>query len=101
MKHRLKLYEPLAPVDEFGSEPTEYELTTVAHAERVKQSGRMSEQVGELFADSTAVFNIRDGHRVATGWRAEQVRGYLYTVVAISHNIDRGMLTLQCERVNE
>ena len=34
-------------------------------------------------------------------WRVQQVGGYLYTVVAIIPNLDRGYLTLQCDRVNE
>ena len=35
------------------------------------------------------------------GWRVRQIGGYVYTVANIIPNLDRGMLTLQCVRVNE
>ena len=70
-------------------------------AERAKQTGRRNEEVGEHFPDYRAEFNIRDAHPVGDNWRVQQLGGYLYTVTNIIPNIDRGMKTLVCERVNE
>ena len=94
LKYRLILLRPTATADEYGAEATEYEQTRIVHAERVKQSGARSEEVGEHFADYRT-------HEVAEHWRVRQVGGHLYTVTSIIPNIDRGMLTLVCERVNE
>ena len=101
LKYRLILLRPTATADEYGAEATEYEQTRIVHAERVKQSGARSEEVGEHFADYRVEFNIRDAHEIAENWRIRQVGGYLYTVTNIIPNIDRGMLTLVCVRVNE
>lgn len=102
MKYRLVLLEPVS-VDTagFGEEtPTYTEFRTVA-AERVKTNGYRSEEVGEHFPDYRAEFNIRDAHPVKENWRVKQLGGYEYTVTNIIHNIDRGMNTLVCERVNK
>lgn len=80
---------------------TTYELQRTVRAQRVKQSGNRSEEVGEHFPDYRAEYNIRDAHQVEENWRVQQLGGYLYTVVAIIPNLDRGMKTLICERVNE
>ena len=101
LKYRLTLLEPVTVTNKFGEETPTYEATRTVHAERVKHSGRGSEEVGEHFADYSVEFNIRDAHPVAEGWRVQQLGGYLYNVVSIQPNIDRGMLTLSCERVNE
>ena len=100
LKYRLILLRPTTTADEYGAEATAYEQTRIVHAERVRQTGARSEEVGEHFADYRTEFNIRDAE-VAENWRVRQVGGYLYTVVSIIPNIDRGMLTLVCERVNE
>lgn len=100
MKYRLVLMEPTADGDGFGEEtPTFKELRTVA-AERVKVNGNRSEEVGEHFPDYRAEFNIRDAHPVKENWRVRQLGGYEYTVTNIIPNLDRGMKTLICERVN-
>lgn len=101
MKYRLELLEPLRAKDRMGAEPVSYTSRKTVHAERVKIGGTRSEELGEHFADYTAVFNIRDAHTVSENWRVRQIGGHLYTVVNIIPNMDRGMKSLVCERVNE
>lgn len=101
MKYKLLLLKPTRLVDSMGAEVTTYEETRKVHAERVKASGARSEEVGEHFANYSVEYNIRSAHPVAEGWRVQQIGGYLYTVDAIIPNIDRGFITLKCERVNE
>jgi SPP1 family predicted phage head-tail adaptor len=101
MKYRLTLLQPERTTTKSGNETVTYTATVTVWAERVKQTGRRSNEVGEHFADYGADFNIRDAHTVAEGWRVQQLGGNLYTVNAIIPNIDRGYNTLVCERVNE
>lgn len=108
MKYRIKLLKPVATANAYGEETNAYgeetnayELQRTVRAQRVKQSGNRSEEVGEHFPDYRAEYNIRDAHQVEENWRVQQLGGYLYTVVAIIPNLDRGMKTLVCERVNE
>lgn len=101
MKYKLTLLQPTRTTNQYGSETVTFAVTKTVWAERVKESGRRSEEVGEHFADYDAQYNIRDAHTVAEGWRAQQLGGNLYTVTAIVPNIDRGYKTLVCVRVNE
>lgn len=101
MKYKLTLLQPNRTTNDFGSETVTYTETNTIWAERVKESGHRSEEVGEHFADYDAQFNIRDAHTVAEGWRVQQLGGNLYSVNAIVPNIDRGYKTLMCARVNE
>ena len=101
MKYLLTLLQPTTETDRMGAETVTYTETATVHAERVSHSGRRSEEVGEHFPDYDAEFNIRDAHTVEENWRVQQVGGYLYTVSAIIPNLDRGYLTLKCDRVNE
>lgn len=101
LKYRLTLLQPVKATNKFGEEENTYQATRTVHAERVKHTGRRSEEVGEHFADYSVEFNIRNAHPIAEGWRVQQLGGYLYNVVSIQPNIDIGMLTLSCERVNE
>ncbi len=101
MKYRLQLLRPVADTNEYGEEETEYETVRTVWAQRVKQTGNRSDEVGEHFPDYRAEFNIRDAHPISENWRVQQLGGCLYTVTAIIPNIDRGMNTLVCERVNE
>ena len=101
MKYRLTLFQPMARTNDYGEEATTYEPTATIWAERVKQSGTRSEEVGEHFPDYHAEFNVRDAHKVEENWRVQQLGGHLYSVTNIIPNIDKGMNTLVCERVNE
>lgn len=101
MRHKLVLLEPQRVVDRMGAEDTVYNETRTVHAERVKFSGRRSEEVGEHFPEYRAEFNIRDVHPIDENWRVRQVGGHLYTVTAIVPNVERGYNTLVCDRVNE
>lgn len=100
MKYKLSLLEPVGSANRFGEETFEYRQFRIVNAERVKMSGRRSEEVGEHFPDYRAEFNIRDAHPVKENWRVKQLGGYEYTVTNVIPNIDRGMNTLICERVN-
>ncbi len=100
MKYRLQLLEPVNDTNNFGEETRHYKAIRTIYAERVKTSGHRSEEAGEHFPDYRAEFNIRDAHPVKENWRVKQLGGYEYTVTNIIPNIDRGMKTLICERVN-
>ena len=100
MKYKLALLETREVTNSFGEHSQEYILTRTVWAERVKISGRRSEEVGEHFPDYTTQFRIRDAHPVRENWRCQQLGGYLYTITSIEPNLDKGMLTLSCERVN-
>ncbi len=101
MKYRLILLQPEKLLNDYGEDKVNYIHVGVIHAERVKQSGRRSEEVDEHFPDYSVQFNIRDAHKVEENWRVMQIGGHLYTVTNIIPNIDKGMQTLICERVNE
>lgn len=101
MKYKLALLQPVETENDFGETKMTYVQTAVVHAERVKQSGNRSEEVDEHFPDYRAEFNIRDAHTISENWRVRQLGGYLYAVTNIIPNIDKGMQTLVCERVNE
>jgi head-tail adaptor len=101
LKYKLTLLEPQRTTDRMGSERTQYVETRTVWAERVNITGNRSEEVGEHFPDYSTQYNIRDAHPIAENWRVRQLGGYMYTVVAILPNLDRGYKTLVCERVNE
>lgn len=101
LKYRVELLQPQRTTDRMGAECTEYVPQRTVHAERVKASGQRSEEVGEHFPDYHVEYNIRDVHPVEENWRVRQIGGYLYTVVSIIPNLDRGYKTLICDRVNE
>lgn len=101
LKYRLVLLEPQRTTDRMGGEAVTYTETRTVRAERVRATGNRSEEVGEHFPDYSTEFNIRDAHPIAENWRVRQLGGYLYTVVAIIPNLDRGYKTLICDRVNE
>ena len=101
LKYRLELLKPTPTTDRMGAEHVDYVATRIVYAERVATSGNRSEEVGEHFAAYSAQFNIRNAHPIAENWRVRQLGGYLYTVVAIVPNLDRGYNTLVCDRVNE
>lgn len=101
MKYKLRIFEPVINTDKWGEEIPEYKELRTIHAERVKLGGNLSEEVGEHFSDYRAEFNVRDAHPVKEQWRVEQLGGYLYTVTNVIPNVDKGMKTLVCERVNQ
>lgn len=101
MRHMLQILQPQTETNKYGEETTEWTLLRTVHAERVKLSGNRSVEVGERFPDYTVQYNIRDAHPVEENWRVQQLGGYLYDVVAIEPNLDKGYKTLICERVNE
>lgn len=101
LRHRVELLKPERAVNSYGEEEVTYIPQSTIRAERVRFSGRRSDEVGEHFADYTVAFNIRRSHEVAENWRLREVGGNTYTVVAIEPNIRKGYNTLTCERLNE
>lgn len=101
MRNKLELLRPVYDVDGYGSDETSYVSVRTVWAERVKLSGNRSDEVDEHFPDYRAEFNIRYAHPVEENWRVRQLGGHLYTVTNIIPNIEKGMKTLVCDRVNE
>lgn len=101
MQYKITLFQPQVTTTASGNERTSYVNAGTVWAERVKASGRRSEEVGEHFPDYSVEFNIRDAHTVSENWRVQQLGGYLYTVTNVIPNLDRGYKTLVCVRVNE
>mgnify|MGYP002479226016 CR=1 FL=1 len=101
MRSYLDLMKPNMKTDNYGDDSITYQVTKTVHAERVKISGRRSDEVGEHFPDYDAEFNIRAEHAIDENWRVRQRGGHLYDVTNIIPNIDKGFKTLICQRVNE
>lgn len=101
MRYRLRVERPEVVVDEFRAETTRWVEVRTIWAERVKNTGRRHEEAAELFPDHSAEYNVRIQHDVKENWRVEEIGGHRYTVTATIPNVDRGMLTLICERLNE
>ena len=101
MKYTLRMFRPDAVRNQFGEMSITYTDVGTARAERIKLSSRRSEEVAEHFPDYHVSYNVRNAHPVRENWRVEQLGGYLYTVVAVEPNLDKGFNTLICERVNE
>lgn len=101
MKYRLRILKPVTTTGRFGEKSSQWVETATVHAERVKMSGRRTMQDSEVFPDYTVEFNIRDRHEIHENWRVEQLGGNTYSVAAIIPNLDRGYMTLVCDRLNE
>lgn len=101
LKYSLEVLTPIRETDRMGAERIEYESRGIIHAERKTARGNRSEEVGEHFPTYAAEFIVRDAHRIEENWRVRQLGGYLYTVVAIVPNLDKGFKVLECDRVNE
>lgn len=101
MKYRLKIFRPSVQTNAYGEDVPTFEYMRTIWAERVKQTGWRNDKAGEHFTDYTVTFRIRDAHPVKENWRVEQQGGYIYTVATIIPNIDRGMLEIECKRLND
>lgn len=101
MRTRLSILEPTVTVNDFGEEAVTYRSWATIKAERIRHTAARSEEVGEHFPEHRAEFNIRIAHAVGENWRAREVGGVLYTVVAVIPNVPRGYKTLICDKVNE
>lgn len=102
--YRLVLLRPATLTSPSGEvRAAEWQPWRTVRAERVRLSGRGSQQAGEQFADYTAQWRIRDAHAaVRPGWRVQQPDepDVVFSVVAVEPNRRRGFLTLICERLN-
>lgn len=101
MLYKLAVYKPVVETNAYGEETETYEKVSVIHAERVKSSGKRSEEVGEHFPDYSVEFNIRYAHVIGENWQVEQLGEHRYTVTNVIPNLGKGYKTLVCERLNE
>ncbi len=96
------LTKSVTTTDKFGAKKQTWVEVMKIHAERVKMSGRISEEDGERFPAYSAEYNIRYPIHVEEHWRIQAVSGgNLYEITNIIPNWDRQMKTLVCDRVNE
>lgn len=100
MEYRIEALERIDVENALGERTPEWKSRGKWRAERVRLNGSRCEEAGEHFADYRAVYNIRDGHKPKEGWRIVGEDGMLYEIAAIEPNRPRGMLTLNCQRVN-
>lgn len=101
LKYRISILRPIKTVGRFGETSSTWEeVYSGTPAERVKLNGRRVVIDGEIFADYTAVFNIRREHTVKENWRVRE-GDILYSVKNIIPNREKGMITLVCDKVKE
>lgn len=101
MKYRLQILKPIKETNEFGEDFTNYTYIKTIWAERVKYNAIRHTSLGEYFPDYTAHFNVRNNYNIKEDFRVKQLGGNLYRVTSIIPNIDKGMDTLICEKVND
>lgn len=85
----------------YGEKTMRWHTEATVWAERRKLTPQHTVEVGENFADYRTEWNIRGPVHAEEGWRAEQMGGHTYNIVAIVPNPDRDYKTLVCERLNE
>lgn len=100
MEYRIEALERIEAENAFGERTASWASRGKWRAERVRLSGSRSEEAAEHFADYRTAYNIRDGHKPKEGWRIVGEDGMLYEIITIVPNRPRGMLTLNCQRVN-
>ena len=100
MKYRLEILRRDTSPGTTGARAERFEPVRTVHAERVKLTGRVVTEAGDIFPDYHVEFNIRNVHPVEEGWHVRQLGGHEYVVNSIIPNLDRGMNTLVCERFN-
>ena len=92
---------PVKTVNAYGEEKiTSWKDEGKWRAQRQSISGKRTEEVGEHFEDLSAKYIVRWGHQPKAGWRLVTEDGVTYEVAAIEPNRRRGLLTLNCNRVN-
>ena len=97
----LILYRPETSETTSGSEKVTFSEVATVRAGRSKYAGSTGEEAGELFMDIRATFTLRDAHTIGEHWRVREPGGPLFAVDFIEHNRRKGMITLNCIRVNE
>ena len=101
MKYKLLVLRPAMVENSYGERTSGFKECGTIRAERVKFSGSLAREAGELFSDYRVEFNIRYPHQVEEHWHVRQIGGHEYVVTNVIPNIDRGMKTLVCERFNK
>lgn len=94
------LQRPTVNTDAFGADVISYTEGDPIHAEVNWKSGRLNQEVSELFPDGRLEVIIYSAHEVAEKWRLVYA-GVTYTVGAIEHNRRRGLKRLICDKVND
>ena len=103
LKYRLQLYRPAGEESIFGMTSGGYTEDKIIRAERVKYIGSHGIELHEVYADYRVSYRIRDAHSfISEGWRLKELgSSVLMEVRNVVPNKERGMLTLECEKVNE
>ena len=97
---RVEALERVESENALGERAAGWESRGWWRAERASLSGSRSEEAAEHFADYRARFNVRAGHAPKAGWRLRCPCGMLYEIIDIIPSRRRGMLALDCQRVN-
>lgn len=100
MTERITLYRPDVSESASGSASTTWSMAGTYWAQLSQRRDYRSDEVGEHFADVTAVFLIRSGIEVGEFWRLVY-EGNVYEIQTCPLNRKLGMRTLNCQRVNE
>lgn len=100
MTERIALYRPVITEGASGSQIKTYEAAGVYWAQLSSRRDYRTDEVGERFADATAVFLVRSSVEVDEYWQLIH-EGKKYEVQTCPLNRRLGMRTLNCQRVNE
>lgn len=104
MRYKLTLLRPEKITSGFGtaSRVTYSEVRDI-WAERVNYRGSRGIEVNEVYSDYSARYRVRDAHSdIRDNWRVkEKGSETLFEVRNVIPDKSHGMLTLECEKVNE
>jgi head-tail adaptor len=102
LRTKLRVKELVEKIDKFGAASSVWvEHETPIWAECDKYVGKLSEEVGEHFADYTAVYRTRINHKLIEHWRVIDVStGCEFVIDNIILNKERGLQTLYCSKLN-
>ena len=103
LRYRLKTFCPVVGEGPFGVADAEYTEHKSIRAERVKYSPSAKFELHEVYPYYKETYLFRSAHSfIKEGWRVmEMGSSILLEVRNIIPDIQRGMLTLECEKVNE
>ncbi len=103
LKYRLQLYKPEESAGKFGMEASSYTESRTIRAERVNIRGDRRIELHEIYPDYKVTYRVRSSHSdITEGWRLREVgTSMLFEVCNVIPDKERGLLTLECEKVNE
>lgn len=100
MKSLIEVFRPNDAKNPFGETERTWEKVGTWHAQRASLSGTRVSEADELFADYRARYYVRIAHRPSVGWRLTGDDGQTYEITSLIPNKSRGMLAIDCQRVN-